>query len=154
MNFCPHCKTLLSVDDSTCPNCETPRPEPEPAPIYWSARLEGMPAGPMLVLGDVLLVAVHVSSPSDERYSIACALPQAAPQGEKVERRPFFVGSFEMVDLAFFLHEHFFPLHDSLCQAETELARRVFEGESTAQSALESVQRGLEALYVNAGMQG
>ncbi len=82
-----------------------------------------------------------------ERRSVACMLVPVAPPSYPVRPRLLAAGPFELVDLAIFLHEHYFPQHDALCLQEAELGRRYLGGDVHRESPMRTVQEALETYY-------
>jgi hypothetical protein len=99
------------------------------------------------------LVFARSNSPEDimagilEHRSVACMLMPMAPASHPVIPRLLAFGPFELVDLAIFLQEHYFPQHDALCIQEAELGRRFLGGDLNREGPLRTVQAALETYY-------
>ena len=79
--------------------------------------------------------------------SVACMLMPMGPVTHPVIPRLLAFGPFELVDLAIFLHEHYFPQHDALCLQEAELGRRYLGGDLHSEGSARTVQCALETYY-------
>jgi predicted metal-dependent phosphoesterase TrpH len=79
--------------------------------------------------------------------SVACMIMPMGPASHPVISRLLAFGPFELVDLALFLHEHYFPQHDALCLQEAELGRRYLGGDIHSESSVKPVQAALETYY-------
>ncbi len=99
------------------------------------------------------LVLSRSNSPEDimaailDHRSVACMTMPLAPAGHPILSRLLAFGPFELVDLAIFLHEHYFPQHDALCSQEAELGRRYLGGDVHSGSLIKPVQIALETYY-------
>jgi len=82
-----------------------------------------------------------------DHRSVACMLMPMGPATFPVVPRLLAFGSFEQVDLAIFLHEHYFPQHDAFCLQEAELGRRYLGGDLRSESSMRAVQSSLESYY-------
>ena len=56
-------------------------------------------------------------------------------------------GPFEWVDYAYFLEQHFFPMHGVLCAEEASLAYRAWRGDTLPDGAMAACKAKMEALY-------
>jgi predicted metal-dependent phosphoesterase TrpH len=86
-----------------------------------------------------------------EGWSVACTTMCRVPDNDRLgltrAARMAAHGSFELVDCAYWLEEHFFPAHDRLCKQEAWLAYRALEGETLAEGVLEACHAALDGLY-------
>ena len=82
-----------------------------------------------------------------DHRSVACMIMPMGPAPHPVISRLLAFGPFELVDLAMFLHEHYFPQHDALCVQEAELARRYLGGDVHSESSMQPVRASLETYY-------
>ena len=82
-----------------------------------------------------------------DHHSVACMLMPMGPVTHPVIPRLLAFGPFELVDLSIFLHEHYFPQHDSLCLQEAELGRRFLGGDLHSEGSMRAVQGALETYY-------
>jgi len=78
---------------------------------------------------------------------VACMTMPMGPASHPVISRLLAFGPFELVDLALFLHEHYFPQHDTLCLQEAELGRRYLGGDIHSESLMQPVLAALETYY-------
>jgi len=81
-----------------------------------------------------------------ERCSVACGFWMLEPPGQPARQRFQAFGPYELVDLAIFLDQHYFPSHDALCREEAELGRRMLAGEALHEGAVAEVEARLRAL--------
>jgi hypothetical protein len=82
-----------------------------------------------------------------DHRSVACMVMPMAPASHPVLPRLLAFGPFELVDLAIFLHEHYFPQHDALCRQEAELGRRYLGGDMRSESSMRTAQSALETYF-------
>jgi hypothetical protein len=82
-----------------------------------------------------------------DHRAVACMTMPLGPAGYPVKSRLLAFGPFELVDLAIFLHEHYFPQHDVLCAQEAEQGRRYLGGDIHSDSSVQPVQVALETYY-------
>jgi len=82
-----------------------------------------------------------------DHRSVACMIMPMGPASHPVISRLLAFGPFELVDLAIFLHEHYFPQHDALCLQEAELGRRYLGGDIHSESSARPLQAALETYY-------
>jgi hypothetical protein len=82
-----------------------------------------------------------------DHRSVACMIMPMGPAGHPVIPRLLAFGPFELVDLAIFLHGHYFPQHDVLCSQEAELGRRYLGGDLHITSSAQAVQAALETYF-------
>jgi hypothetical protein len=82
-----------------------------------------------------------------DHRSVACMLMPMGPARHPVIPRLLALGPFELVDLAIFLQEYYFPQHDALCLQEAELGRRFLGGDLQREVPLQAVQAALETYY-------
>jgi hypothetical protein len=82
-----------------------------------------------------------------DHRSVACMIMPMGPASHPVISRLLALGPFELVDLAIFLQEHYFPQHDALCLQEAELGRRFLGGDLQREGPLQAVQAALETYY-------
>ena len=82
-----------------------------------------------------------------DHRSVACMLMPMGPAAYPVIPRLLAFGPFELVDLAIFLHEHYFPQHDELCLQEAELGRRYLGGDLHRETPMRTVHEALETYY-------
>jgi hypothetical protein len=88
-------------------------------------------------------------------WSVACTTAgrDAGPAGTENNgtndraARMSALGTFELVDCAYFLEQQFFPLHDRLCVHEAALAYRALEGAELPKGAMAACKAEMEALY-------
>jgi predicted metal-dependent phosphoesterase TrpH len=78
-------------------------------------------------------------------WSVACTT--AGRTGESRAERLWALGSFELVDYAYFLEQQFFPTHDRLCAQQAALARRTWRGDPPNKRATEDARTAIEDLY-------
>jgi outer membrane protein assembly factor BamB len=84
VNFCIQCKTYLASDVAFCPTCGAPRPQAESIATFWSTDLGQPPAGPPLVVGDLLLVSTQEPGPPAHRSMLrALSLADGSPRWQK-----------------------------------------------------------------------
>jgi hypothetical protein len=81
-------------------------------------------------------------------WSVACTTAGRAG-GSRAERL-LALGTFELVDYAYFLEQQFFPEHDRLCAREAALADRAWRGEMRPQGAMAAQHAALDDLYARA----
>jgi predicted metal-dependent phosphoesterase TrpH len=82
-----------------------------------------------------------------EGWSVACTTAGREAAGESRAARMAAYGPFELVDLAYWLEERFFPAHDVLCAEEAGLAYRALREERLPEGALEACRARMEGLY-------
>jgi predicted metal-dependent phosphoesterase TrpH len=89
-------------------------------------------------------------------WSVACTTAGRSPDesagsdcanGRAV--RMLALGTFELVDYAYFLEHQFFPLHDRLCAQEAALVYRALEGNKLPEGAMAAYRAEMETLYAH-----
>jgi hypothetical protein len=79
-------------------------------------------------------------------WSVACTTVKPVhldDRGDAVQ----VLGSFELVDYAYYLEQRFFPWHDALCVEEASLAYRTWRGERLPEGTMPEQRARMEALY-------
>ncbi len=82
-------------------------------------------------------------------YSAACARMLIAPETFPVRPRLLAFGPFELVNLAIFLEEVYFPRHDELCRLEADAARRILAGEALPEAVIHGLEVELNAHHAS-----
>jgi predicted metal-dependent phosphoesterase TrpH len=80
-------------------------------------------------------------------WSVACTT--AGRIGEHRSKRLWALGSFELVDYAYFLEQQFFPRHDLLCEREAALANRAWRGEALSEGEMAAQKAAMNDLYAH-----
>jgi predicted metal-dependent phosphoesterase TrpH len=86
-------------------------------------------------------------------WSVACttegrsADADASVGANSRAARTLALGTFELVDYAYFLEQQFFPLHDRLCAQEAASAYRALEGKERPEGTMTAAKHEMEALY-------
>ncbi len=75
------------------------------------------------------------------------ACTTAGRTGDSRAERLLALGTFELVDYAYFLEQQFFPAHDRLCAQEARLADRAWRGETLPAGAMAANKAEMGALY-------
>ncbi|MBN1641347.1 MAG: CehA/McbA family metallohydrolase [Anaerolineae bacterium] len=81
-----------------------------------------------------------------EGWSVACTTVKPVDRVLRVRELQAF-GSFDLVDYAYLLEEHFFPLHDALCDVEAALAYRAWRGERLDPRSMSEQRARMDDLY-------
>jgi hypothetical protein len=81
------------------------------------------------------------TSPLGRAESVLCE-----PSGSR-GKQMVALGTFELVDYAYFLEQHFFPLHDALCAEEAALAYRAWRGDPLPAGAMVACKERMQALF-------
>jgi hypothetical protein len=105
---------------------------------YWTLvfAADTSPAGVLQAIADGWSVACTTVAPT--------APANTALTGRAASMQAW--GSFELVDYACFLEEHFFPMHDALCAQEAALAYRAWRGDRLPDGAMAACHAELAAL--------
>jgi predicted metal-dependent phosphoesterase TrpH len=78
-------------------------------------------------------------------WSVACTT--AGRSAGARAARMLALGTFELVDYAYFLEGQFFPLHDRLCAQEAARAYRALEGKASPEGEMATSKFKMESLY-------
>jgi hypothetical protein len=106
--------------------------------LYWTLvfATEPSPAGVLQAIAEGWSVACTTVAPT--------APANTALTGRAASMQAW--GSFELVDYAYFLEEHFFPMHDALCVEEAALAYRAWRGDHLPDGTMAACQADMAAL--------